>query len=488
MSVNVRAQDHYVVLGVARDATPDQIKKAYRTRMRYANSDHLGPDSTTEERAEADEIAKAINVANDVLSDSVKRSQYDALTSDPDGWLTGWYPGYGTRRTQPPASSIPVPPEQEWLIGDVTVRLVFSHAEWSSQWLVATVYVAVEDLFHLQCCDGELPHDALLRQYVVVDEHGDELVRGSWLQGLQHDVRRLSAEARRNASRREWRAALEPLRHRIDSLRRSHKPVDHLTVLLYEAERKVESGRDWLRHAEPRDAVVQAIRELEKAIDVAEAADTLDVLLADLLEGRLRHPDLRYNERLLTKLRLYELRLGGEYQAPSPEAVREHYRKALQGCVMHADARLASLKLDDDEPALLEMIQEGLLELAPTEVEITGNKENPVPHPVIYGFANVDGERTPVGVVTITEAAYERLGWRHGRASQLPLLPFGIVLMVRVQVKVGQTTRLTKPCPDGKPLLNEVQRVRKGLRSPTEEVFDLRDWFMASSPLHMAGW
>jgi molecular chaperone DnaJ len=68
MATNKR--DYYEVLGVARTATEDEIKKAFR---RLAKQYH--PDATKEQGAEARFIE--INEAYEVLSDPQKRSAYD---------------------------------------------------------------------------------------------------------------------------------------------------------------------------------------------------------------------------------------------------------------------------------------------------------------------------------------------------------------------------------------------------------------------------
>lgn len=65
-------KDYYQVLGVARDASADDIKKAFR---RLARKYH--PDVSKESDAEA--RMKEVNEAFAVLSDSEKRAAYDAL-------------------------------------------------------------------------------------------------------------------------------------------------------------------------------------------------------------------------------------------------------------------------------------------------------------------------------------------------------------------------------------------------------------------------
>ena len=64
------ATDHYEVLGVTRDATPEEIKKAYRKLAR-----ELHPDVNPS--ADAAERFKSVTHAYDVLSDPDQRERYD---------------------------------------------------------------------------------------------------------------------------------------------------------------------------------------------------------------------------------------------------------------------------------------------------------------------------------------------------------------------------------------------------------------------------
>lgn len=64
-------KDYYKVLGVSSGAKPEEIKKAYRKLARQ-----LHPDANPG-NAEAEKRFKDVSEANDVLSDSAKRKQYD---------------------------------------------------------------------------------------------------------------------------------------------------------------------------------------------------------------------------------------------------------------------------------------------------------------------------------------------------------------------------------------------------------------------------
>lgn len=75
--------DHYEVLGLTRDASDEQIKKAYRKLAR-----ELHPDVNPS--ADAQEKFKLVTHAYEVLSDSEARRQYDMGGQDPFGGFGGF--------------------------------------------------------------------------------------------------------------------------------------------------------------------------------------------------------------------------------------------------------------------------------------------------------------------------------------------------------------------------------------------------------------
>ena len=82
------ARDFYETLGVARDASEADIKKAYRKLARQYHPDRNPGDKQAEARF------KEVQSAYDVLSDKTKREQYDRFgtTGGPGGFPGGGNP------------------------------------------------------------------------------------------------------------------------------------------------------------------------------------------------------------------------------------------------------------------------------------------------------------------------------------------------------------------------------------------------------------
>jgi len=81
----LKFQDYYEVLGVARDAPQDGIKKAYRKlALEWHPDRHQG--GSPEQAEQAEQTFKRISEAYEVLSDADKRAKYDKFGQD---WKQG---------------------------------------------------------------------------------------------------------------------------------------------------------------------------------------------------------------------------------------------------------------------------------------------------------------------------------------------------------------------------------------------------------------
>ena len=87
------SKDYYSILGVSKDATADELKRAYR---KLAKQYHPDAQHTEEDKKNAEAKFKEINEAYSVLSDENKRAQYDRFGSNfEQAGFGGGYGNYG---------------------------------------------------------------------------------------------------------------------------------------------------------------------------------------------------------------------------------------------------------------------------------------------------------------------------------------------------------------------------------------------------------
>ena len=97
--MSVKFRDYYEVLGVDREVSPDDLRKAYRKLARKYHPD------VAEDKETGEEKFKELNEAYEVLSDPEKRKKYNALgenwehmgdfTPPPQGQRGGGFQGFG---------------------------------------------------------------------------------------------------------------------------------------------------------------------------------------------------------------------------------------------------------------------------------------------------------------------------------------------------------------------------------------------------------
>ena len=95
----VEFKDYYQTLGVTKEASPEEIKRAFR---KLAIQYH--PDKAKGDKQQAEEKFKEINEAYEVLGDPEKRKKYDQLGA---GWQQY---GGATRSARPLISPACGPP------------------------------------------------------------------------------------------------------------------------------------------------------------------------------------------------------------------------------------------------------------------------------------------------------------------------------------------------------------------------------------------
>lgn len=82
-------RDYYEILSIQKDATQDEIKKAYRTLAKKYHPD-LNPNDS-----EAEQKFKDVNEAYEVLSDPEKRQRYDRFGHAGVNQQGGAHQGFG---------------------------------------------------------------------------------------------------------------------------------------------------------------------------------------------------------------------------------------------------------------------------------------------------------------------------------------------------------------------------------------------------------
>ncbi len=89
-------KNYYELLGVSKDASPDEIKSAYRRQAKKYHPDLYAGKSDSEKK-EAEEMFKQVSFAYEVLSNEDKRAKYDTYGDEnaQQGFGNGGFGGFG---------------------------------------------------------------------------------------------------------------------------------------------------------------------------------------------------------------------------------------------------------------------------------------------------------------------------------------------------------------------------------------------------------
>jgi curved DNA-binding protein CbpA len=496
--LTMKLTDYYLVLGIPRNADVPEIKDAYHRRAKELYPDRLGPDATQDEIDDASALFAEAAEAYDVLSNKDKRKTVDDWLKD-EALRAVRELLWGspvTEEADVDVAPTPSVPQPERIDHDgVRARVIYG-LDYLLTRLTATVRVSADDVFKIVTAPA-LPYDAVITQFEVVDFDDKVIASGHSLQSMRDRYRRFRAEEKRDADKRDWETRLEELRTEAANLRAQGLPTKTLEDLFRDAEIKQAGAFRWEysdslaltlfanwgekrtfdarghRYGHSRDSVTQAIREVEKEIERLKSQDLSEALLQGLLAGKITHPDVRFNNQLIEEIYVLSIRSGGEIPAFTQEAVEQHYRERLSG-ISSADHLLTTnLRLPDEREFYLEAIAEGLIELAPDQINIAKSENRFSSYPVEYGFEIENGRKVAVGVVTVPLVVYEYSCSKCGVKTTFPKLPHDIRLLIRVKVNDGQKEVISDAYPDGQDLQTEVQRclnrkTRRGVEVPVE--------------------
>ena len=81
MVASAETKDYYAILGVSPDASPDEVKRAYRRCAHIYHPDRFR-DAPEDLRLEAERRMRGLNEAYEALADPAQRARYDRARGD----------------------------------------------------------------------------------------------------------------------------------------------------------------------------------------------------------------------------------------------------------------------------------------------------------------------------------------------------------------------------------------------------------------------
>lgn len=337
-------------------------------------------------------------------------------------------------------------------VDGVNCQVTYYNPRWSSYVTQATVRVPLDQLSQLAALPA-LPKADLVERVEVVNGQGEVVASGHSLESLRDRLQRIEKEAREQAERQQFLNEISQLEQQCSELVAEGREVSRLRQIIAEARSKAHSMYGYFRPSssgEVRQHIRRAEREIERL-----SGDAATVLLDDLMEGRIQHPDIPLNQEVIKQLDAYAIRSGGFIESLSDEQLRQHYQGKLNGATRVDELWRVDLKLRLEDFAPADILEE--LELAPDTVELEAKKGTST-YPVSYGYEEIDGERVAVGSITVPIAVCERNCAEVGRKSKFPELPHG----ARLVITVTDNNQTVARGEDGDWLKGQIKKYRKG--------------------------
>jgi hypothetical protein len=360
----------------------------------------------------------------------------------------------------------------------VQLSVTYETSQWSSE-VSATIRINIKEVDKLAYLP-QLPKASRIDKIELVDDEGTVL-ETSYSASLL-DVKEKAAKTQAQAG---FLSKVRELKEKEAELAAMGRPTSELQMLIIRVQREISSNRTAFTFGTEQGRKKRfgsSDRDVEEAIATARKeverlqGNPAEVLLEDLLAGRILHPAIGANMAVVKELDSYAIRSGGFIETLSDEQLREFYQGKLDGVTSASQVRGMDLRLRLEDYAPKDVLAE--LELAPETVELEG-KKGTSQYPVTYGYEEIDGERVAVGSIQIPISVYERNCAESGRKSKFPELPHG----ARLIIELTENNQPVARGEDGDWLKGQIRKHRKGKRRGSNVPSTDESGFRRSKPI-----
>lgn len=321
---------------------------------------------------------------------------------------------------------------------ELQVRINPEGVRYSFRGISVIVTIAEKDLARLQMLPSEIGGRRVERVDVVLEDGSEKISTYSYggsstLTSLREQLKRHNIKKLRDAAVEGQKLEIEALRTHYDSLTATGKPTAVLAGHIATATDKARSLGFYHRanyQAELNTAIKAAQKEVERL-----SGDTSELLLEGLMNGSIYHFDTAHNLRVIAAVDAYSIRSGGFIEPFTEQMLRAHYTKCLEGVSTADQLQVLDLKLNQEDYAPAEFLEELRDDLAPEVLQVEGRKAGTTQDFALrYSFAEAEGKQVPTATVRMPAGTYLRVAAQFGKPSRLPTLPHGITLIIEAEL------------------------------------------------------